>query len=264
MKKIPLRAIAHGDVIQKTWIPEGSKEYSTFKLITQENEKLAEVIKKHINIKPGDLVLDVGGRDGNVAYALQKPEWVHIVDPDPTIRLLKKPGKFWNEKVQNVQFNPKTKYKLIICCHVLGYLGLQEAQEEAIKKLTELLEVGGALVLFYNTNTGYMRDLLDYSRHILPLGHYDYFNEDILQRYRTHRYAIKQLDVSFPLKYGTFADLSRCGWFLFGAMDSDIASAAKKFLPKLKKDLLEPTLVIEERILFLCRQHERIFIPALG
>src|SRR6266481_3012692 len=164
MKSVPKRKlkIAPEDMIQKTWIPEGSKEYAHFKLITKENKKLVETIKEHVSLKPGDLVLDVGGRDGNVAFEVQKREWIHIVDPDPTVRLLQKPGKFWNEKIQNVKFNSKVKYKLIICCHVLGYLGLQDAQEETTKKLIDLLDVGGTLILFYNTNTGYIGELIEY------------------------------------------------------------------------------------------------------
>jgi len=255
--------IAPEDFIQKTWIPEGSKEYSIFKLITQENKKLVEVIKKHVKIKAGDLVLDVGGRDGNVAFEIQKPEYVHIVDPDPTVRLVKKPSKFWNEKVQNVDFDPKVKYKLIICCHVLGYLGLQDAQRETTKKLIDLLDVGGTLILFYNTNTGYIGELIDYSKHVLSMGHYDYFEEDILRNYRTHRYDIKQLDVAFPLNYKSFDELARCCWFLFGAMDPNIEKSAKKFLPKLENDLIEPSFTIEERIVFVAKKQKTLALPSI-
>lgn len=252
------------DGIQKTWIPEGTKEYALFKLKTQENQKLIEVIKKHIDIKPNDLILDVGGRDGNVAFEIQKPEKVHIIDPDPRIKLLKEPGKCWNKKVQDVQFDEKTKYKLIICCHVLGYLGLQEAQKEMTRKLVSLLDPdGGTLVLFYNANIGYMKELLDYSLHVLSRGHYDYFDESILKRYRIPGYEIKRLDVSFDLKYSSFEELARCCWFLFGAIDQDIDEKARRFLLKLRNDLAESTFVIDERIVFVKRKLENIKIPTI-
>lgn len=256
--------ISFEDGIQKTWIPEGSKEYALFKLKTQENKKLIDVIKKHADIGPDDLILDVGGRDGNVAFEIQRPERVHIIDPDPRIKPLKEPAKFWNEKVQDVKFDNGVKYKLIICCHVLGYLGLQEAQKEMTRKLVSLLDPdGGTLVLFYNANIGYMKELLDYSLHVLPRGHYDYFDEDILRRYRVPGYEIKKLDVSFPLEYPNFEDLARCCWFLFGAIDSDIGEKARRFLPKLQNDLAEPTFVIDERIMFVRRKIENIKLPTI-
>jgi hypothetical protein len=246
------RIHAH-DVIQKTWVPEGTAEYRQFKHVTQENALLVAAIKRHVEIKDGDLVLDVGGHDGNVAFAVQKPQWVHVVDPDPTVRLLQKPSRFWNQKVQEVRFG-KQKYKLIICCHVLGYLGLQGAQERVLQTLTELLADGGTLVLFYNTNEGYMRSLLDYSKHVLPMGHFDHFDEALLKPYRTPRFEIKQLDAAFYVKYAAFETLARCCWFLFGAIDPDIGSCAKRFLPKLEAELQEPCFVIDERMLFITKR----------
>jgi hypothetical protein len=258
--KSPITAV---DVIQKTWIPEGTREYEVFKHVTQENAQLVSEIKRHIEILPGDLILDVGGRDGNVAFDLQEPKWVDIVDPDPTIRLLKKPRKFWNEKVQNVEFSPEEKYKVIIACHVLGYLGLQEVQRDVIEKLLAQLVEGGTLVLFYNTNQGYMGDLLEYSRHIMPMGHYDYFNELLLDNNRNPRYDIKHLDTAFRLEYESFEDLARCTWFLFGAINSDIDACASNFLPKLKNDLLEPIFMIDERMVFITKKPEMISYPTI-
>lgn len=248
-------SITEEGMIPTIGIPERTKEYTLFQCMTQENQKLTEVIKQYISMKPGDLVLDVGGRDGNVAFAVQEAQWVHIIDPDPTIQPLKRPGKFWNQKVQHVHFSSKKKYKLIICCHVLGYLGLQDSsQETTVKKLLDLLAIGGTLLLFYNTNEGYTGDLLEYSRHILPVVHYDYFQEKILQQYRTPQYNIKQLDVVFTLNYKTWDDLARCCWFLFGSMNPNTEAIAKKFLPKLQNDLVEPTLTMDQRIIFVTRQ----------
>lgn len=258
--------IRHSDSdrsIQKTWVPEGTNEYTLFKLITQENQKLISVIQKHILLKDGDLVLDVGGRDGNVSFGVQKPQWVHIVDPDPTLRLTQKPGRFWNKKVQDVKFDKKNKYKLIICCHVLGYLGLQEAQQDVLDTLVELLEPGGTIVLFYNLNTGYIGNLVDYSKHVLPTGHYDFFDESILPRYRVRGVETRQLDIAFQLEYKSFTALSRGCWFLFGATAPNIGDLAKKFLPKLTNDLLAPVITVDERILFMTKKERNYKTPTL-
>jgi hypothetical protein len=250
------------DAIQKTWIPEGSTEYDIFKLKTRENDDLVRIIKKHTVLEPDDLVLDVGGRDGNVAFRVTEPTSIDIIDPDPFITPLKKPANFWRGKVQYVVFDPARKYKLIICCHVMGYLGLQSVQKGVVEKLVEQLEEGGVLLLFYNTNHGYMAELLQYSRHI-QFGHYDYFDTDILEEYKTPDFGIKHLDRSYTLDYGDWMALARMCWFLFGAMEIDVDSVAKKFLPKLQYDLVEPTFEIDERITFITKRANGILFPTL-
>ena len=114
------------DRLQKTWIPEGTIEYSIFKLITLENRFLAALLKERFPLSTGELLLDVGGREGDVGLELQNPRYFHLIDPDPTLHLSFTPGKFWNERIQDIHLTDK--YKLIICCHVLGYLGTQNAQ----------------------------------------------------------------------------------------------------------------------------------------
>jgi hypothetical protein len=259
--KVRKGTVAAHDVIQKTWVPEGTAEYRQFKHVTQENRKLVEVIKRHVELKPGDLVLDVGGHDGNVAFAVQDPKWVHIVDPDPTVRLLQKPGQFWNHKIQDIAFGKREKYKLIICCHVLGYLGLQGVQADVLRMLTDALTEDGTLVLFYNTNEGYMGSLLRYSQHVLPMGHFDHFDESLLKPYRTLRFDIKQFDTAFYVAYKSFEKLARCCWFLFGAIDPDIGSCARRFLPKLRAELAEPSFIIDERMLIIKKKRVAFHNP---
>ena len=239
------------DRLQKTWIPEGTKEYKTFKLTTLENRYLAALLKERIPLKPDDLLLDVGGRDGDIGLELQNPEHFHLVDPDPTLKLSFTPAKFWNERIQDIRL--EDKYKLIICCHVLGYLGTQHVQDEVFRELSTALVQGGTLALFYNVNTGYMAELLQFSEDTIPDGHYDYFNESLLSELSSSEYSISYEDVSFKLDYPTYEDLARCCWFLFGAKDQDIEGVAAKFLPKLKADLKMPMFEVNERVALITR-----------
>src|ERR1700722_4548117 len=147
----PSSQILPEDKIQKTWIPEGTVEYKNFKHVTQENEFLAKLLKEKLSLAPGELLLDVGGREGDIAIKLQQPEYIHIVDPDPTLHLPFLAGKFLNSKIQDVLPLPDT-YKLIICSHVLGYLGNQSVQTSVFEALLKHLDISGILVLFYNTN----------------------------------------------------------------------------------------------------------------
>lgn len=239
------------DLIQKTWTPEGTYEYRAFKQLTRENTYLSNFLKQRFKPGPSDLVLDVGGRDGEIAFALQRPESVHIVDPDPTIELVSKPGKFIKNRIQDIDLSDQ--YRLIICSHVLGYLGKQNAQFITIKKLLNSLSLDGCVVLFYNRNTKYMNYLLNKSKHILDNGHHDYFDESILYEMSTEEYKIEEHDVWFKAEYGGFDELARCCWFLFGALNEDIEGTAAKFIPVLRRDLASPTLPIEQRIVCITR-----------
>src|SRR5436309_941144 len=91
------------DRFQKTWIPEGTEEYKTFKLTTLENRYLAMFLKKKVLLKPGELILDVGGREGDIGLELTPPEYFDLVDPDPTLTLPFTPRKFWNERIQDIK-----------------------------------------------------------------------------------------------------------------------------------------------------------------
>jgi hypothetical protein len=240
------------DRLQKTWIPEGTEEYKTFKLITLENAFLTKFLKEKIPLGTEDLVLDVGGREGDIGLGLQTPDKFHLVDPDPTLKLNFTPGRFWPERIQDIELSEK--YKLIICCHVLGYLGTQHVQDKVFRELVGKISPGGTLALFYNTNTGYMKNLLQFSRDVLVDGHYDYFDENLLKELDPQKYEISYHDVSFDLDYDSYEDLSRCCWFLFGAKDQDIEGVANKFLPKLKADLDKPSFKIDERIALITQR----------
>lgn len=246
------------------WIPEISKEYSFFKFVTQENEKLIEILKRHVPLNENDRVLDVGGRDGNISFALQNPSCVDIIDPDPEVAPIYTPRYFWRQKMQDVCFDQDDNYKLIICCHVLGYLGFQNTDSSMIiQNLLNRLVPGGTLVLFYNTNEGYMGSLRDFSQHILPNWHYDFFDERCLNYFRNNLFEIKTLELSFPLSCETFEELSRCCWFLFGAMSRDINYVANLFLPKLRNELIEPTFPVQQKVVFIKRPELVDDIPTL-
>ena len=240
------------DPAQKTWVPEGMAEYRIFKQITGENIAISHFLKSELEIGCDDIVLDVGGRDGEISYSLQTEDRVHIVDPDPSMAPAPQPAKFWNERIQDVNLNGLT-YSAILCCHVLGYLGLQNAQKEVVVSLIERLDPGGTLVLFYNVNDGYMGELLDFSRRIIVNGHYDFFDESILNGIDPKRYTITARDITFDICYDDYEAMARCCWFLFGSLDQDIDSVEKLFLPKLRRDLIAPRFPINQRITLIQR-----------
>jgi hypothetical protein len=239
-------------VMQKTWIPEGSQEYFAFKQLTQENCFLSRFLGRVFDLGKADMVLDVGGRKGDIAFAVQKPDQVHIVDPDPTIEPTCTPSRLWRSRIQDIDLS-EVKYRLIICSHVMGYLSEDNDQCEVIKKLGRALAPGGTLVLFYNRNTEYMADLLRHSRIHLSNGHFDFFDERIVDLFSSDQFQVRHLDVWFRAKYKTKTELSRACWFLFGSTRQDIQSVADIFLHKLSRDNMSAELGIEQRIMCITK-----------
>lgn len=237
---------ASTDIMQKTWIPEGTREYFAFKLVTQENKYLAKFLARKFRLGDNDLVLDVGGRHGDIAYGIQHPSMVHIVDPDPTIVPTCKAAHFSRCRIQEADI-PKSSYSLIICSHVLGYLSKDNDQQQVINTLSEALVPGGSLVLFYNRNSGYMGELLRYSMGHLKEGHYDYFDEKIIESLSS-KFDVSHFDVWFQAKYENLNELSRACWFLFGATNQNISAVAEVFHSKLMSDKMPSHLDIEQRI----------------
>jgi hypothetical protein len=239
------------DLIQKTWVPEGTVEYKHFKQVTRENTVLAKFLKDRLPLAESELVLDVGGREGDISTAIQKSEWVHIVDPDPTISVPANVGRFFRGKIQDLALD-QNSYSLIICSHVLGYLGKQSVQDKVFSELLRLLNDQGKLVLFYNINDEYMGELLKFSKTHLQNGHFDYFDEALFSADSAFDVILK--DVKFDLRYDSYEDLGRCCWFLFGSLDQDIDKVAAEFVPKLKRDLGIPEFEINERIAIVARK----------
>lgn len=249
-----IKKLSDEDRFQKTWTPEGKKEYAFFKLITQENIYLSQYLKHEFPLKEGDLVLDVGGRQGDIAFSIQEPKYVHIVDPDPTFEIKVQPGKFLRCRIQDANLG-ETRYKMIIASHVWGYLGFQDVQKRIFEDLMENhLEKGGVFILFYNANSDYMKDLLEFAKENLTLGHFDYFDESLLGKYRNDlSFDIMVENASFDLDYDSWEELSKACWFLFGARDQDIEEISNLFLPKIKKDLDRPSFSIGERLTVIKR-----------
>ena len=107
---------------------------------------------------------------------------------------------------------------------------------ETVSRLLDSLEKGGALVLFYNTNTGFMETLKEFALRELPQVHYDHLHHGVADLIKNNSsFEVENQDVSFNLDYESFEDLARACWFLFGIATQDIEKVASKFLPLLKE-----------------------------
>jgi hypothetical protein len=79
---------------------------------------------------------------------------------------------------------------------------------------------------------------------------------DLSKEYYNREYLVKHHDVAFQAESPNYNALARCCWFLFGGIDPDIGAAAAKFLPKLEKNLLTPSFIVDERMTFIFRNPE--------
>ncbi|HYU64957.1 MAG TPA: class I SAM-dependent methyltransferase [Candidatus Paceibacterota bacterium] len=230
---------------------ENTPEYRKFKIISDEDTVLLGYLSKHLLIGKSDEVLDIGGREGYISLALQNPNHVTIVENDPDVRPPQ--AIYLNQSIQDVQFDPET-FDIIIFAHVLGVLERQEVLEEVINRAYSWLKKEGTMVLFYNTNSGYMGELLEFARKNLKKLKYDYFDEKILSTFKNA--TITEEKVVTPITYNSFEELGRACWYLFSACDDeddsdDMNAVAALFIPKLKKDLSSPEIDIEQKIILV-------------
>jgi len=200
---------------------ENTPEYRSFKKASNEDNVLINYLSNHLSISDDTKILDVGGREGYISLSLQSPENVTIVENDPDVVIPKAPVTYFQKSIQDMEFNSES-FDVIILSHVLGILGRQGSQEEMIKKSYLWLKKGGSLVLFYNTNTGYMGELLKFSKANLKKLRYDYFDEKILSFLKNTKILEKK--VVTPIQYDSFEELGQACWYLFSACDDEADS----------------------------------------
>jgi hypothetical protein len=228
---------------------ENTPEYKKFKEVSQEDAVLIAYLQNNFKLTPEDKVLDVGGREGYISLAVQQSASITIIDPDPTLQVLDPEIIHLDIPLQN--YSTESKFKLIICSHVLGDFGRGGIQEEMINKLLSLLAPDGHLVLCYNSNKGFMETLLEFSIKNLDETRYDYFDETILLS--RNDLEIKNKDFSVQLEYVSFETLARCCWVLFGTSEQDINEISRSYISFLRENLENPSFILEERILDISR-----------
>jgi hypothetical protein len=223
---------------------ENTPEFKKFKLISNEDEVLVNLIKNNIAISKEAKILDIGGREGYISLKLGKPENITVVDPDPVVE----PSKdtiFIREKIQNADLG-SNKYDLILAAHVWGDFERENESKEVLEKLLGHLADGGYLAICYNSNNGFMSELLSYAKNTLSQMRYDYFEEDVLRGKN-----FKKQTFTTPLNYESFEELGRACWMLFATAYDDISETGKKFIPFLEEHLAKPSFDLEQTLVVL-------------
>ncbi len=226
---------------------ENTPEFKKFKQISNEDKILVDLIKKNISLGNNHKILDVGGREGYISLALTSPDRITIVDPDPKIDISNLPIKLIREKIQNVSF--EEKFDLIIASHVWGDFDREGVSRDVLKKLYHSLNIGGSLVIGFNSNTGYMKDLLLYAKESLKHMRYDYLPDGVPADIPEQN--IKKIDFTTPLQYESFEELGRGCWMLFATSDDDISETAKIFIPYLEKTLDKSAFELNQTLLIV-------------
>jgi SAM-dependent methyltransferase len=223
---------------------ENTPEYEQFKAETGEDELLVERLTE-LEVTDGT-VLYIGGRDVPISSQLTGRDHITLVEPDPIPH--PRGVKKYEGTIQTfLEYNHGT-FDIILCSHVLGDLGRQNAQADVVKELTERLTEGGKLVLAYNQNTGVLRDLLGFAEETLDTVRYDYFNEAILDCLDAD---MRRETFTVTMAEDTFYDLGVMCWVLFGTGEDDIDTVAKRFEPVLRAKLNEPKLTIQESLVII-------------
>lgn len=229
---------------------ENSAEYKKFKKTSDEDAVLIKNLSRRLRVPRHAKVLDIGGREGYISLGVAPEAEITIVENDPDVAAPEAPVHYVRQSIQDTAFD-RESFDVILLSHVLGVLGRQGVHAEIVERAYAWLKPGGSLVLFYNTNSGYMGELLEFARAHLKNLRYDYFDGAILESLESAEISSEK--VVTPISYDSFEELGRACWYLFNACDGEADDehreyAAGIFLPKLKRDLASPMFDIEQSI----------------
>ena len=217
--------------------------FEKFKKITKEEEKILAIIKKEIKIDENTTILDIGSNKGVLSKAIQ-PNKKKITLIDIQEFNHEKEITFIKSAWESAEI--KEKYDLILASHVWGHFGYTNTQEHSFKKMTECVKENGKIILVYNTNSQFMKSLIDYAHKTLQEFQYDYFNEQI-----TKKLPKKETIFSVTVKATTFTELTNLLQILLITENTEYTKQKGNIESFLKKTLTKPEFNIEQKVVMI-------------
>ncbi len=222
---------------------EYEKRYKKFKETIREEAKIISLIKENIYIDKNSKILDIGGNNGKISHGIQsKTENITIVDIKE-IRINSK-AKFIKNEWEKV--NLKEKFDIILASHVLGYLGHEKSLDYSFNKMLDYLKPEGKLILCYNANTGFMKELINFAKEKLPSPKYDYFDKNLAKNLNK-----KERIFETVLKADNFEDLAELTHIFSLCPDEKFNKEKNKIENFLRKKLEKPEFSIEQKIMII-------------
>lgn len=217
--------------------------FKKFKEITQEETKIIEIIKNNVKVADSTKVLDVGSNEGNISKAIQdKKDKITLVDINEFD--LESGIRFIKSGWENLEL--KEKFDLILASHVWGHFGYTNTQKIAFERVLFSKDQNGKIVLCYNTNSGFMGELIKFSKEIIKDFQYDYFDEDLIKEYNK-----KEILFNVVLKGKDFEELVELIQILIITEPSHYKGKKQEMKKFLEINLDSPSFLIEQKIVII-------------
>lgn len=218
------------------------QSFQIFKETSKEKELIIDIIKENTAISKNATILDIGSADGNISKAIQANHknitLVDIIDQtESEATYIRLPF----EKIKLTK-----KYDLIIACHVLGHFYKNKTANEALTSMIDNLSLKGQLIIGYNTNEGYMMELLKHMRQLYAESRFEPKEKELI-----HKKIKIEKNYHSIISGKTFEELADLTRILFANTDKEYNAQFNKICEFYKRTLHKPEFAIEQKILFI-------------
>jgi trans-aconitate methyltransferase len=214
-----------------------------FKNITREEFFIAEEIKKHINIKDTDKILDVGCADGNLSRSLTGNS-TNITFLDINELDFSPQEKFIHSSFEEADIDQK--YDIILTSHVWGHFYRNNSFDFCFKKAHDLLNENGKLIVVHNSNMDFTGSLIEFSKTLFKEMEFDVFLDEFLKDVNYNEYYF---DVN--LKAETYRELAELIQVLLIVPDPLYYAKISEIIDFSEKNLKKPEFPINQRLLLM-------------
>ena len=157
---------------------ELEKNFHKFKEVTKEEYFIAEEIKKYVEIKDSNTILDVGCADGSLSKSLTKDSTsITFLDVDEFN--FSPQEKFIRSSFEEVELGEK--FDLILSSHVWGHFYRNNTFDFCFKKALDLLKENGKLIVVHNSNKDLTGKLIEFSKTLFDQIEFDVFLDEFLE-----------------------------------------------------------------------------------
>ena len=222
---------------------ELEKNFYKFKNITKEEFFIAQEIKKHIDIRDTDTILDIGCADGNLSRTLTKNS-TNITFLDINEFDFSPQEKFIHSSFEEAEIDQS--YDIILTSHVWGHFHRNNSFDFCFKKAHSLLKENGKLIVVHNSNKDFTGSLIDLSKILFKEVEFDVFHDEFLKNVKYSEYYF---DVS--LKAETYRELAELIQVLLIVPDELYYAKITEIVEFLEKNLESPEFPINQRLLVI-------------
>lgn len=208
--------------------------FDKFKKNTKEEYLIIENILNILPINENSTVLDIGSSNGVISSGIQKNiKLISLVDIDET----NIPENFNFIRSEWEKAELKDKFDIVLASHVWGHFFYTKTQKNALMKMEKAVKRGGHLILVFNSNDGFLSDLISFVEENNIDSQYDQFDEKMLKGYE---FQARRFEVVLCAE--SFDELSNYMQVLFVMSDINFLNVKDKFNFFLQKHLSEPVL----------------------